>query len=52
VLTRGARFFAVAWIFQKFGPQIAPVIEKRLGLVLIVTAVAIVGALVAAHYLM
>lgn len=52
VLTRGARFFAVAWIFQKFGPQIAPVIEKRMGLVLIATAVAIIAALAAAHYLM
>lgn len=52
ILTRGARFFAVAWIFQKFGPQIAPIIEKRMGLVLIGTAVAIIAALVAAHYLM
>lgn len=52
ILTRGARFFAVAFIFQKFGPQIAPVVEKRMGLVLAGTAVAIIGALVAAHYLM
>lgn len=52
LITRGARFFAVAWIFQKFGPQIAPVIEKRMGLVLAGTAIAIIGALVIAHYLM
>lgn len=52
ILTRGLRFFAVAFIFQKFGPQIAPVVEKRMGLVLIATAVAIIGALIAAHYLL
>lgn len=52
VVTRGLRFFAVAWIFQKFGPQIAPIIEKRMGLVLLAAALLIVGALVAAHYLM
>ncbi len=52
IVTRGIRFFAVAWIFQKFGPQIAPIMEKRMGLVLAGVAVAIIGALVAAHYLM
>lgn len=52
VLTRGARFFAVAWIFQKFGPQIAPVVEKRMGLVLAATGIAIIGALIIAHYLL
>ncbi|MFZ5619073.1 MAG: YqaA family protein [Pseudomonadota bacterium] len=50
-LTRAARFFAVAWVFQKFGPQIAPVLEKRMGLALAGVAVLIVGALVAAHWL-
>lgn len=44
ILTRGLRFFAVAYIFQRFGPQIAPIMEKRMGLVLIVVAVAIVAA--------
>jgi membrane protein YqaA with SNARE-associated domain len=51
ILTRGARFLAVAWIFQRFGPQIAPVLEKRLGLVLIVVAVAIIAAVIALRYL-
>jgi membrane protein YqaA with SNARE-associated domain len=50
-LTRGLRFLAVAWIFQKFGPQIAPILEKRMGLALLVVAVAIVGAVVALRYL-
>jgi membrane protein YqaA with SNARE-associated domain len=42
VVTRGARFLLVAWLFQRFGPQIAPVIEKRLGLVLLAVALVIV----------
>lgn len=52
VVTRGLRFFAVAWVFQKFGPQLAPLIEKRLGLVLLAAAVLIVMALAAAHWLL
>ena len=51
ILTRGLRFLIVAWIFQRFGPQIAPVMEKRMGLVLLVVAVVIVGAVVALRYL-
>jgi len=51
VATRGARFLLVAWIFQKFGPAMAPIIEKRLGLVLAAVAVVIVGAVVALQFL-
>jgi membrane protein YqaA with SNARE-associated domain len=51
ILTRGIRFFAVAWVFQKFGPQIAPVMEKRMGLVLLVVGLVIVLALVALRFL-
>jgi membrane protein YqaA with SNARE-associated domain len=47
-LTRGLRFLAVAWLFQKFGPSLAPVIEKRIGIVTAGLAVAIVGGLVGA----
>lgn len=46
-ITRGLRFIAVAWIFKRFGPQIAPVMEKRMGLVLVVVAVVIVGVVLA-----
>jgi len=42
VVTRGARFLLVAWLFHRFGPQIAPIIEKRLGLVLLGVALVIV----------
>lgn len=50
-LTRGIRFFAVAWLFKKFGPSLAPVIEKRIGLVTAILAVVIVGGVVAATML-
>lgn len=51
VVTRGLRFALVAWIFQKFGPQIAPVMEKRLGLVLVVVAVVIVAMVLALRFI-
>ena len=51
IITRGARFLLVAWVFQKFGPQIAPIMEKRLGLVLLVVAVVIILALVALRFM-
>jgi len=51
ILTRSTRFFAVAFLFQKFGPTIGPVIEKRIGLTLAVIALLIVLALVALHFL-
>lgn len=51
IVTRGARFMLVAWLFQRFGPQIAPLIEKRLGLVLLGVAVAIVAVLVLLRFL-
>ncbi len=46
MVTRGARFLLVAWLFQRFGAQLAPIIEKRLGLVLVVVALVIVLMLV------
>lgn len=52
IITRSTRFFAVAFLFQRFGPQIGPVIEKRLGLTLAILALVIVGALVAVHFLL
>ncbi|GAM99254.1 lipoprotein B [alpha proteobacterium U9-1i] len=51
IITRGLRFLAVAWIFQRFGPQIAPIMEKRMGLVLVGVAVLIVAVVVAARFL-
>lgn len=51
-LTRTARFVLVAWLFQKFGPSLAPVIEKRIGMVsagVVVLIVAGVAALALVH---
>ncbi len=51
IVTRGARFLLVAYLFKRFGPQIAPLMEKRLGLVLLGVAVVIVLALVASQFM-
>jgi membrane protein YqaA with SNARE-associated domain len=45
ILTRGARFLIVSYLFQRFGPQIAPVMEKRLGLVLLAVAILVAAAI-------
>jgi membrane protein YqaA with SNARE-associated domain len=45
IVTRGVRFFLVAYLFQRFGPSIAPIMEKRLGLVLLGVALIIVAML-------
>jgi membrane protein YqaA with SNARE-associated domain len=49
IVTRGARFGLVSWLFKKFGPAMGPVIEKRLGLVLLAVAVALVGGYFLLH---
>lgn len=44
VITRGARFFLVAFLFKRFGPEITEMIEKRIYLVsTIVLGVIIIG---------
>lgn len=51
IVTRGLRFALVAYVFQRFGPQIAPIMEKRMGLVLVVVAVVIVAAVLALRFI-
>lgn len=51
IVTRGLRFGLVAYVFQRFGPQIAPIMEKRMGLVLLGAAVFIVLAVVALRFI-
>ena len=51
IITRGVRFFAVAYLFKRFGPTIGPVIEKRMGLAAAVGAVLIVLAGAAIYFL-
>ena len=43
LFTRGIRFFLVAWLFQKFGPTLAPIIEKRVGLFMLLFLAILVG---------
>jgi len=50
-VTRGARFFLVAWIVKRFGPAMMPVIERRLATVAIGLVVLLVLGLVLSHYL-
>lgn len=50
-VARGARFFLVAWLFKTFGPAMAPVIEKRIGLFSVLFVVVLVGAIVAVKFL-
>ena len=46
-VTRGVRFFGVTFLVKRFGPSLLPVIEKRLTLVAIIVAVAVVLIFVA-----
>jgi membrane protein YqaA with SNARE-associated domain len=50
-LTRGARFFLVAFVVKKFGPAMMPVIEKRLALFAGLLIALLVIGLVASHFL-
>lgn len=51
IVTRGARFFLVAWVVRRFGPAMMPVVERRLGMVAAGLVVLIVLGLVASHFL-
>jgi membrane protein YqaA with SNARE-associated domain len=51
IITRSARFFAVSWLFQRFGPSMGPILEKRIGMVLAVVAVLVVAVLAAIFFL-
>lgn len=51
VVTRAGRFFIVAALIKKFGPQIQPVIERRLALFTVLFLVLLVGGIVALKFL-
>ncbi|HEX6859616.1 MAG TPA: YqaA family protein [Caulobacteraceae bacterium] len=51
VVTRGARFFLVAWVVKKFGPAMLPVIERRLAWVAGGLIGLVVIGLILSHYL-
>lgn len=50
-VTRGARFFLVAWIVKRFGPAMMPIIERRLTVVAVGLIALIVLGLLLSHYL-
>jgi len=51
LLTRGARFFAEAFLLRRYGPRARAMIEKRLGLWATLGALVLVAGIVAALYL-
>ncbi len=51
LLTRGARFFAEAFLLKRYGPHARAMIEKRLGFWVTVGPLVLVGGVVAAVYL-
>ncbi|MBV9558349.1 MAG: DedA family protein [Pseudolabrys sp.] len=51
ILTRGARFFVLAFLLYRFGPQAKDIIERRLGLWAALMAGVVVLGLLAAVYL-
>ena len=46
IISRGARFFLVSWLFQKFGPKMGEMMEKRLGLFSLIIVALVVAAVV------
>lgn len=52
VISRGARFFLIAWLIWKFGPSIKRFIEKYLNLLAIAFTVLLIGGFVIIKYLL
>jgi membrane protein YqaA with SNARE-associated domain len=51
VVARGTRFFAVAFLLNRYGPQARQMLEERLGLWVTVGAVILIGGIIGAVYL-
>jgi membrane protein DedA with SNARE-associated domain len=52
VITRGARFFVLAFLLHRYGEHARHIIEKRLGLWVTIGAAVIIIGIVAALYLL
>jgi membrane protein YqaA with SNARE-associated domain len=50
IVTRGARFFMVAYVVKTFGPGLLPVIEKRLALIAGLVVAAVAALLIWRHF--
>lgn len=51
VVTRGARFFAVAFVLKTWGPAVLAMVEKRLALWTFIGLAVLIGAFVAVKFL-
>jgi membrane protein YqaA with SNARE-associated domain len=51
IITRGARFFLLAFLLNRYGAQARSIIEERLGFWVSAGAVLLIGGIVAALYL-
>jgi membrane protein YqaA with SNARE-associated domain len=53
-VTRGTRFFGVTWLVKRFGPALAPMIERRLalvgGAVIAVVIILVIALRLGAHH--
>ena len=52
IITRGGRFFVLAFLLHRYGAQAREIIEKRLGLGTTLFAVVLIGGIVAAMWLL
>jgi len=52
VITRGARFFLLAFLLHRYGEHAREIIEKRLGFWVTIGAIVLIGGIVAALYLL
>jgi membrane protein YqaA with SNARE-associated domain len=52
IITRGARFFILAFLLHRYGAQAREIIERRLGLWTTLFAVVLIGGIVAAVWLL
>ena len=50
VITRGARFFFLAWLLRRYGEPIRHFIEKRLGLIAAAAAAVLILLYAILHY--
>jgi len=50
-LTRGARFFLLAFLINRYGPQAREIIEKRLGFYVTIAAVALVLGFIVIYWI-
>src|SRR5271169_3543953 len=51
VITRGARFFLLAFLLNRYGPQAREMIEKRLGFWFAISVTVLLAGIIAAVYL-